>query len=487
MSSDHKPVHALFEVAAKTTIRERRRAVLADVATKLSEMENATTPKLRLSSSALHADSVVYGVPLRTTMTVTNMSDVAAPWRVLPKPEEKVLCKTWLTVEPPFGLLPPGESVDLEFTILLDDGSARDVSLGRELAAQSLSVAGSADPAADIATEYATRGALGLLEELLVLRVERGRDIYLPVSAVVLPSAWGASLAQLARRPEPMRAIAATAASGAAINAAGGAGVSAARDASAGSRALLAALNADEKDADAPRASSDESRKGALVMSVPKEIWRLVDALVSRPGAIATPGLFIERADAADAMAVREAIDTGSPLPPSASALTVAATLLSLLRALREPLIPTRCMPSDSAALGKPGAIEAWSSAMLRALTPVHYSVLVYVVRFIREVIAAGPGAGWSSPGAGPSRADEIAEALSRSIMRRERHVEAPAHALHGLTTGEPRAVGDEETGATDATADFADGGTAWEPTSQEQEAMTMATLHLLTAAQLGP
>ena len=44
-------------------------------------------------------------------------------------------------------------------------------------------------------------------------------------------------------------------------------------------------------------------------MGVPKEIWRLVDALVSRPGGLATPGLFTQAGAPGELLAIRAAVD----------------------------------------------------------------------------------------------------------------------------------------------------------------------------------
>jgi hypothetical protein len=106
-------------------------------------------------------------------------------------------------------MVPPGHKATISFTVTVDDAVARDISLGREVAFG----AGSVGVPATIG---------GLLEDIIVLRIERGRDHYLPVTATVLPTAFGCSLAQLARRPEPMRALALTAAASAAMNAAAG-------------------------------------------------------------------------------------------------------------------------------------------------------------------------------------------------------------------------------------------------------------------------
>lgn len=45
--SDHKPVHALFEVGARTVLRDRRAAVVSDITRQLDSMENRSMPKAR--------------------------------------------------------------------------------------------------------------------------------------------------------------------------------------------------------------------------------------------------------------------------------------------------------------------------------------------------------------------------------------------------------------------------------------------------------
>lgn len=297
MSSDHKPVHSLVEVAVKTMVRDKRQAVVASITQQLDAMENRAMPRIKLSETIIHQPDVVYGLPTTRVLTVENVGPVAATWRFVPKPEEKVFCKTWLSVEPAYGMLPPGATARITLTFTVDDAIARDISLGRELAMSQFSLAGGASGAS-----FNPETAGGMLEDILILRTERGRDHFLAVSAAVLPTCFGCSLAQLARRPEPMRAIAITAAATAAANAATGAGAAsgagagagggrppAAADLTAGSRQLVGMLNSDETDffaassmASSALSSSDISRKGFVVMSVPKEVWRLVDLLWTR-------------------------------------------------------------------------------------------------------------------------------------------------------------------------------------------------------------
>lgn len=50
---------------------------------------------------------------------------VAAHYHFVPKLEEENICKPWLTVKPRFGMLLPGDAVEISFTILVDTKTAQ--------------------------------------------------------------------------------------------------------------------------------------------------------------------------------------------------------------------------------------------------------------------------------------------------------------------------------------------------------------------------
>jgi hypothetical protein len=476
-----------------------------------------------------------------------------------------------LTVDPAYGMIPPGESVSLELKVTVDDAVARDISLGRELAFPSLTapqtisgpIGGAGAVGGGVSVSSAAVG--GLLEDILVLRMERGRDYYISVSANVLPTCFGCSLAQLARRPEPMRALSLTAAATTALNSAAGVSLGASAsgsgmvsppaggaaptgagagvrpiaappDLSAGSHSLATLLSGDDADlaptvfasggsldfegpggrartgsagvGGAPLSSSDLSRKGSQLMSVPKEVWRLVDALWTR--GMETRGLFLAPGNAADAIEIREALDTGDAIPPSADPLAIAQVLCDLLESLREPVIPVPFFPGADF---KAVPVEAWAGQLMRQLTALHYNVLVYLLRFGREVLAHAHANG--------TTVEDLAYVLSRCMMRRVTHDEAAAHAPldpaaaaaaaatggasadgggssgfaglfggrgggSGSSGGAGGSGGDEEEGAALARLSlFADKGTRWEPTREEQESMSRIFVYLLTLAPL--
>jgi len=84
--------------------------------------------------------------------------------------------KDWLTVEPPFGLLMPGESRRLLVTVDVRDAAARNL-----------------------------RHGVSALERVLALQVEGGNTLFLSVRASVLPTAHGRSIEALAASAFPVR------------------------------------------------------------------------------------------------------------------------------------------------------------------------------------------------------------------------------------------------------------------------------------------
>jgi hypothetical protein len=240
--------------------------------------------------------------------------------------------------------------------------------------------------------------------------------------------------------------------------------------------------------------SSDASRKGTSLMSIPKEIWRLVDVLFHK--GLAVRGLFLAPGDPVEMILIREALDTGDAFPANFDCKSYAQVLLDLLSSLREPVIPVAFFPTGSAFRSSLIPLEEWTSHVLKSLIPVHYNTLVYMVRFCREVLACNDQNGVN--------VDDLAFVLSRSILRNVAHQDAAIHAaMHSdsdlslspsasdaMNPALSSVVGmmddDEGTGIAVATTSlYADKGTRWEPTAEEQANMTRVTAYLIRDAML--
>lgn len=377
--SDHKPVHSLFEVSVKRTMEDKRELVSREVMRRLDEMENRTLPRLSLSNPIITFGNAYYRMPKSDRLTIKNIGAVPAHFRFVPKLEDRVFCRPWLTISPSFGMVLPGEAIDITFELLVTAATARDISMGRES-----------------------------LNDVLVLRLEKGQDFFVPISANPIPSAFGASIAQLAARSEPMRTVAVI-------------------------EDGLGLPHESESTATAPSGPSTQS-----VAVLPKEIWRLVDFIYTR--GIDTPGLFVAPGDEVEMAAIREYVDSGTDIDPSTNCLAVAQVLLELLASFREPVIPSSSFPDAEFTLA---GVTKWSFNMLRSLSALHYNCLLFIIAFVKEALTHSASNLLTEATA--------ARAFSSVLMRKRPHEDAAMYQLgvHTLT-GMP-APSEQEQEAMDA------------------------------------
>ncbi|CAM9462327.1 unnamed protein product [Phaeothamnion confervicola] len=212
----------------------------------------------------------------------------------------------------------------------------------------------------------------------------------------------------------------------------------------------------------------------APAMGVPPELWRLVDGLVAS-GALTDPevarDLFVVAAPAADGERVRAALGSGAPFPASAPPLALADTLLLLLSSLPVAMVP----PEAVAAAGAESAgrlAAGWHGRFLGTLPPAHANVFLYVVCFLREVVAA-----WRSFGL-PFRSgvSAVAEAMCFSAV-------AAAAASGGAGVGAAGiGLGVPSSGAAAVVANSAGKDDETEPSQWYLEAFKNILMHFLAA-----
>ena len=83
--------------------------VHAEVMRTLDKFENQSLPKVDLSEIGVDFGEVLYDCKKTESIAITNTGSVVAHFRLVPKLEEEHLCKDWITVDPEFGMLIPGE------------------------------------------------------------------------------------------------------------------------------------------------------------------------------------------------------------------------------------------------------------------------------------------------------------------------------------------------------------------------------------------
>ncbi|KIW16933.1 hypothetical protein PV08_04123 [Exophiala spinifera] len=211
LSSDHKPLGAVFTVTYDAVIPELKAKVYQEVAREFDKAENEGRPALTVvvdhhsdgqtsnadGSADLNAvsfDDVRYAVRKRRVITIANTGQITASFSFAERPtgsgKETSIAPRWLAVRadpeimqqpvkgPPdprgsMSLL-PGETTTVELLVNITEGElVKALNWGQEA-----------------------------LEDVLVLRIENGRDHFVPVKGNWLPSVYFRYLGELVQAPE---------------------------------------------------------------------------------------------------------------------------------------------------------------------------------------------------------------------------------------------------------------------------------------------
>jgi phosphatidylinositol-bisphosphatase len=218
-----------------------------------------------------------------------------------------------MRVSPTYGMLIPGEQpATINVTITVDNTTAQMLNAGREV-----------------------------LDDILILRLENGRDYYITVNATYARSCFGMTIDELVMYSEPIRNI------------------------------PLDSIQRAEKYDISP----------AQALCIPKELWRIVDAIYEKglqePDIFSTPG--VEK----EVDVIRECLDTGAPFGPF-SIHSYIDTFTNFLSSLATPVVAPSIFPTveiDSQ------NIQAMTRRFLEDLPPIHYNTFVYIVSFLREAL----------------------------------------------------------------------------------------------------
>jgi len=312
--SDHKPVMGTFLVTVKDVIQSRREHVYEEVMKTLDKFENQSLPMVGLDRINLDFGEVFYDQKVTLPIQVTNTGKVVAQFRLVPKLDEVTLCKPWMTVTPAFGMLIPGEApATLNFTISIDNATANALNTGRDI-----------------------------LEDIIILRLENGRDYYITVKANYARSCFGMSVDELVKYAEPIRNV-----------------------------PLDPIQRAEIYDPSHPPAA----------LCVPKELWRIVDAIYEK--GLHERDLFTVPGLAEEVYQIRECLDTGEPFGEF-RVHSMAEVLLSFLSNLASPIVPRSLFPTLEI---DAQTIQSVSRRFLEELPPIHYNVFVYMISFFREAL----------------------------------------------------------------------------------------------------
>lgn len=222
-----------------------------------------------------------------------------------------------MSVSPTYGMLIPGEQpATIEVTVTLDNNTAQLLNARREI-----------------------------LEDILILRLENGRDYYITVKVSYARSCFAMSLDELVLYKDPIRSI---------------------------------PLDAIER---AEHFPNDLEISPTNALCIPKELWRIVDAINAK--GLQQPHIFTAPGNPEEVKLIREALDTGSAFGPFSIHSYVDA-FVAFLQSLTTPIIPSSLFPTVEI---NSENMQNMSRKLLEDLPPIHYNVLVYVMSFLREVL----------------------------------------------------------------------------------------------------
>eukprot|EP00035_Acanthoeca_spectabilis_P024756 m.455213 g.455213 ORF g.455213 m.455213 type:complete len:738 (+) comp20826_c0_seq1:262-2475(+) len=247
--SDHKPVRSVFKVGISIVDTEKYSEILQTIHRDLDTLENQSMPDANVSSNHVELGALRYGQVKSCSITLTNVGNVMTQFRFVSKPGDVVAMPPWLIVAPAAGIIVPGEAVELVFTAKVD---------------------------------YRTAGPLNrgemVVDDIAVLHLENGKDLFISITGEWQKSFIGASLKELVGvdgGPEPDH--------------------------------------------------------------VPRQLWAMVDHL--NTFGLGDPNLFLGSGSSTEE--VVKHLDSGNQIPPDCDVFEVASALMEFLKGLPESVIPT--------------------------------------------------------------------------------------------------------------------------------------------------
>ncbi|KAK8030074.1 type II inositol-1-4-5-trisphosphate 5-phosphatase [Apiospora rasikravindrae] len=207
-SSDHKPIVALFTLDYDAVVPELKAKVHAEVAKELDRVENEGRPGVTIvvekgaadeqdvtdGSGGIHFGDINFLDYKERSLTVANTGRVSASFCFVAKlgisgeatgESHGASPPEWLHID-----IQPSSMVKMvngEKTVTLEPGETVSAVID-------LSVT-------DLSHLHQLNGGIASLEDVLVLRVENGKDHFIPIHANWLPSTFGRSIDELIRVP----------------------------------------------------------------------------------------------------------------------------------------------------------------------------------------------------------------------------------------------------------------------------------------------
>lgn len=196
-SSDHKPIISVFSLEYDAVVPELKAQVHAEVARELDRAENEGRPAITVvmegskstNESAVDFGDIGFLERKSCAVTVANTGSVSASFSFVEKPttdEADSMTLTWLTTS--FIQPDDDQTAELGKEVTLEPGETVLAHIQAQVST--------------IAHLRALNDGQAKMEDVLVLRVEGGRDHFIPVKGDWLPTCFGRSIDELIRVPD---------------------------------------------------------------------------------------------------------------------------------------------------------------------------------------------------------------------------------------------------------------------------------------------
>ena len=322
-------------MAVKVVNDERRKKIYEDLMKRMDKLENEWLPQVELDALELDFSVVKFLEPKLLPIGITNTGQIPVQYGFVNKPNDTHFCKPWLKIKNFSDIIMPKEKAVVEVSCEVTPATAALFNSGRDQ-----------------------------LDDILVLHLENGKDIFVTVKGRYQPSCFGASVDALVRMTLPIADY------------------------------TLHQIQELEKTSSSARDEVDgggghttwlthPSATFGQAYDIPKELWVLVDHLY-RYGKEQKHLFQSKAADPAHVRRIRETLDGEIPERlPVDDIHAVTESLLLFLEALPDSVIPfgyhQRCLEHSAHA--------AEAARIVQTLPLFHLNVFQYLMAFLNYLL----------------------------------------------------------------------------------------------------
>jgi len=169
--SDHKPVISEFEIWVRKVNSEKYVDIYSQLIKQLDRHENDSIPVINVSSFVLDFGTVTNNISSTKSLIIKNNGKVLSTYSLITSLDDNNSNSTfpWISVKPSSNTIYPGESQTINITLT-------------------------------VTTELSLRK----IDEIIILRVKNGNDMFLSIKSEIIPNIFGISIDALCQINQPI-------------------------------------------------------------------------------------------------------------------------------------------------------------------------------------------------------------------------------------------------------------------------------------------